>query len=64
MCKIRLVVKVPTNCQTGPDSWQDTTSYRTFDVEVPDELYKLMDDDNGHWPATVVGAERIDEGAV
>jgi len=58
--KLRLIVKVPEHCQTGPDSWQDTTHFVTHVVDCPESLARQMGDEG--WLATVVGAELIPDG--
>jgi hypothetical protein len=56
--KIRLILRVPRSCQTGPDTWQDTTAFATFDLPMPAKLYGYF---SGTWPAVVVGAEVLGE---
>jgi hypothetical protein len=58
--KIRLILKVPRSAQTSPDTWQDTTTFATFDLPMPAKLYGYF---SGTWTAVVVGAEVIDDAA-
>lgn len=54
MAIVRLIMRVPSNVQTGPDSWQDTTGYQTFDLPCPAHLFGKF---TGSMPPVIVGAE-------
>ena len=39
---LRLIFRIPCHSQTGPDTWQDTTYCRVFDVPMPDALAQIL----------------------
>ncbi len=56
MSRLRITVRIPRSTQTTPESWQDSSYDRSFEVECPDELAELMLRDA---PAGIVAVELV-----
>lgn len=56
---VRIIIKVPRHTQVGPDAWENTSYFKTFDLPCPAELYGHF---SGSLPPAVVGAEIRDSG--